>query len=221
MTRGGSELLLIAAMICCGGGGRDRRDQTSAPASSVPVSTSAEGGTEAGDKACLARHWLDLERPETARVMNILVKAENADLVAGRIREAALDAVRTGKGALPARYGDQLDHATLTAPDTLAEELRQAARSVSDDTVVEILPLLSPGGRLVDRRMAREAIDPSFVRAVARLRHRGDVSDITVSPYGLHVIVLLEHVRAFSATDAQRLECCGAQGKRQNCSYEH
>jgi peptidyl-prolyl cis-trans isomerase C len=138
--------------------------------------------TEAEVAEVAQERWLDVDRPDAARTIHALVVNDKPEK-AGAAQSAAeklLEAVK---------------------PATSAEEFAQLAKAVPLDGFelkVESLPLVTSDGRAFDRRdggfVARGTFDADFARAAGALTTPGQLSPVTRSRFGFHVIRLEERL---------------------------
>jgi hypothetical protein len=149
------------------------------------------------------RHWLELDRPEGARVVHVvvLVKAKPPPTEASwASAEAVGKAIADAAGSVSALARD----AARTDAEVLAE-LQRVAASVEHrglETKAEALPATAADGRVLASGGGRMA--PEFATAIATLRARGEVTPPFRSPYGVHVAVLLERTAAVSVPADER-----------------
>lgn len=159
-----------------------------------------------------ARHWLDLERPEGHRTVHAVVRLDATADQAKRARAVAIaEAIRAAvlpiraqaaSMPLPARAAGALPPSSYGKPatedaDPLAAAFLEAANRVAHegfDVVVQPLPAVTAAGRVY--HPAERQFDPDFARAAAALPARGDVSPVSPSSAGVHVIMLLERLPA-------------------------
>ncbi len=145
-----------------------------------------------------ARHWLDLDRPASFRVVHAVVRFdEKAD--PARKKQAGDLAEALRKAILAARPDPSVPPVMTDAgiADPLVASFRAAVTSFPSeglDIVIEELPPIAADSRVVTRDGGN--MDEAFSRAAGGLGGRGEVSAPVVSPYGSHVIELLERVPA-------------------------
>ena len=161
--------------------------------------------TEEELAAAASRKWLDVDRPEGFRVVHAAVrfdpakdddaKKARAQVVAEAIR-AAVVPVAAEAPSMPVLQGVPATSPRIAPqddPDTLSGVFRRVASVVPHegvDVVVEPLPPVAADGRLLVA--GGDALDMDFVRAVVALPARGALSPVTPTPFGFHVILLLE-----------------------------
>jgi len=135
-----------------------------------------------------ARHFVELDRPEAFRVVQVVVQ----------VSEKADTAKKARARALAERFADRISTATGEA------DFRALAESVSDrgDFEVEIQSLkpVAADGRVVDveHPLGNETYVPAFARAASRLTQPGQKSGVFATAFGFHAIMLLERMAAHS-----------------------
>ncbi len=132
-------------------------------------------------------HWLDVDLPEQVRVIHAVVRRpkDPAQNPAARALAARLLAAATG------------------ASDAADFKARIAAVPTGPlEVTVEELPPFVADGRIADPHPS--ALDPTFAAAAFALKKPGDTSAIVESPYGWHVIRLLERLPAKILPAAER-----------------
>jgi hypothetical protein len=142
----------------------------------------------------MERRWLELDRPEGFRVVHAVVRTDEgideakrnrAKVVAEAIREAVKIAVEKAKTTT--HPGEQTD--------PVVEVFKTAAEAVERDgfTIkVEALEPVAMDGRVLS--LGGGGYEKAFAEGAAKLAARGDLSDIVTTPYGLHVMLLLERI---------------------------
>lgn len=127
------------------------------------------------------RYWRQFDRPEAVRVIHAVVRppkknnAANGSDRAKLVAKAVHDAVRSAKNA---------------------DDFEACVRSVPNDgleVVVERLPLFARDGRMIE---GQGGMNQTFAVAAHDLVVEGDLSGIVETPFGWHVIRLLERVAA-------------------------
>ncbi len=151
-------------------------------------------------------HWLDLNRSEGLRVANVLVHDVKDRPELERVRDALVS--NAPAPSTPARYRDALDGTTAIDPDPLLERLKRIAKEDCPNAGVTVMPLADRDGLIMDRRSSPGVYVQSIVAALGKLHRRGDVSEVVETPYGLHVLVLLETVPGQSASKSERDKLC-------------
>jgi hypothetical protein len=163
--------------------------------------------------AARKRRWLDVDRPEGARVVHAVVRiAEGAlepEKASAMARAAAIRAavlpLSDEAGAYPSPGATPVGKPGPAAVDPLSEAFRRAmapfvsgvdadagvagARGASG-VVVEDLPPVAADGRLLIP--TGEGLDADFARGASALTRRGEVSPVVLTRYGVHVMLLLE-----------------------------
>ena len=142
--------------------------------------------TEVTDK-----RWRDYDVPERARVVHAVVLRKD-------VRDPAL--VRRVAEVLRAAVSRSTDAATF----------RSAAGAIDKqglDVRVEDLPTFTLDGRLFEQE---GALDPAFTAGAFALSV-GAVSQLVDTPFGLHVILLLERYAPFSVPLAERRVALAAE----------
>ena len=155
-----------------------------------------------------ARHWLDLDRPESSRTVHALVRAKGKAQVPSKLlveaaqllsRELAPIAREAAASSPPtAEVGRQPPEDPMVArfkdAATAAFERVKAQVGADIELVAEGLPPVTAEGRVVTPQSG--GFDETFARVAAALRARGDLSVPTETPFGVHVILLLERLPA-------------------------
>lgn len=143
------------------------------------------------------RHWIELDRPDAARVVHALVMLKKdsppdarsaASNVAQAIRAATSKLDEGAAQAEPPRD-------PRGPEDPLVASFRQIANEPpheKQEIRVEALSPVVADGRIVSEGGGR--FDETFARAALQLQRRGDVSPVIETPFGYHVIVLLERI---------------------------
>jgi peptidyl-prolyl cis-trans isomerase C len=143
-----------------------------------------------------ARHWLELDRPEGVHVVHSVVRYAESDDASKKKRAGDVaDAIR--RAVLAARPDPQAPPIVTDAgtADALAAAFLKVAGEVPADgieVISEDLPPMAADGRVLTP--AGGTMDEVFAKAAAGLASRGDVSQPVVSPFGAHVILLLERI---------------------------
>jgi peptidyl-prolyl cis-trans isomerase C len=128
-------------------------------------------------------NWRLLDRPASARTTHVVVLVEDAS----RARQARLLAERLRARVLDASAPDDFIQRALAVP---AEGFQVRA---------ERLPPVAADGRVTEqdpKRTSSEPFDQSFAQAANSLEHPGDISPVTHSKFGFHVILLEERLPA-------------------------
>lgn len=144
--------------------------------------------------------WLDLDRPDGFRTIHVVVRVDpaaddatkkRADALAGVILQAVQPAAEAARGA-PAPVAAP---GAAPPPDPAVEAFTKAAGAVPRDgleVTIEPLPPLAADGRVLEPGSG--AFDPTFALAAGSLARRGDLSPPVRTPFGVHVILLLERI---------------------------
>lgn len=155
--------------------------------------------------------WLDLDRPEGFRVVHAVVRLDqNASAARRKDALSIAEAVRRALDPLsssPSASSEPSKGASVeagggaasksSAGDPLIDEFTRIAGAVPHEgfeVVVEALPPVTADGRVIDPSGA--SFDPDFARAASELGRRGELSPLTVSSFGVHVMMLLERTPA-------------------------
>jgi peptidyl-prolyl cis-trans isomerase C len=142
--------------------------------------------TDAEVAEVTARHFVELDRPETFRVIHAVVK----------VPPKADNAMHLRARALAARLAERVTNATDEA------EFRKLAESIDErdglEVVVETLKPVAADGRVVDvdRPSDQQTYVLSFARAASRLTQPGQKSGVVTSEFGFHAMMLLERIPA-------------------------
>ena len=142
-----------------------------------------------------ARRWLELDRPEAARTVHAVVL------------------VKKPQDKDPARaLATVIAEATRGATDR--EEFLRRARAVPGGElkpVVQPLPAICRDGRgfrlesFSDRPGPTRAFDKTFAAAANDIARVGEQSGVVESPFGFHVIYLVERIPALQLSRRERL----------------
>jgi hypothetical protein len=137
--------------------------------------------------AATARHFVELDRPESFRVIHAVVRTA-ADAPAP---------LRAKARALAERIAEHVAKATTV------DEFRHDVDEVTDrgdlEVVVEELKPVAADGRVIDlqhRSGSPETLVLPFVRAASRLTEPGQKSGVVPTEFGFHVLMLLEKLPA-------------------------
>jgi peptidyl-prolyl cis-trans isomerase C len=155
--------------------------------------------TDSELEAMAAERWWEFDRPRMVRVIHAVVRSEAEDAAAQALASQIRDAV---------------------LGSTSPAEFKKAAEQVpagSSPVRIELLPPIAEDGRSVELsdpppagapvvNMARE-----FAVAANRLEKQGEVSPVVRSPFGYHVIQLIEIVPAHVLAPAERRTRLGAE----------
>jgi peptidyl-prolyl cis-trans isomerase C len=172
--------------------------------------------TEAELAEAAARKWLDVDRPEGFRTVHAVVRhdaqqdeahGKRARAVAEAIHAAA-ERVAARAGTMPMPEGGPLPQARQRPeedPDPLSSAFRVAAAAVPRDgmdIVIEPLLAVAADGRVL--AAGGQRFDGEFAAAAAKLPSRGALSPVSQTPFGYHVILLLERTPAIALEGAAR-----------------
>lgn len=143
-----------------------------------------------------ARHWAELDRPDAARTVHAVVTLKKGAPPDARAAALALaEAIR----AAVSKASDVAAAGPAPAPggpeDAAVKAFRDAANAVprgDREVRVEALPPVVADGRVVSEGGGR--FDEAYARAALQLARRGDVSPVVETPFGFHVLLLLERV---------------------------
>ncbi|WP_156041631.1 peptidylprolyl isomerase [Chondromyces apiculatus] len=147
------------------------------------------------------RRWLDFDRPEGFRTVHAVVRVpEGADAAMVEKARGVAEELRRVIG--PAQERARQTKAPTPLPgrratDAAADEFMAAAGTVAKqglEVVIQTLPPVSASGRVLS--LEPQQLDATFSRAVSALNERGDIAPIISSPFGLHVVMLLERIPA-------------------------
>lgn len=168
-------------------------------------------------RAAAARKWLDVDRPEGFRTVHAVVRFNpdtdgegvrpRARAVAEAIR-AAVQPIADRAASMPLPEGAPLSSARQRPgedPDPLSSAFRKTAARVPRDNldvIIEPLPPVAADGRVLAPGDA--TFDLEFSKAAAALRERGQLAPLFTSPFGYHVVMLLERTPAQILTGPAR-----------------
>jgi peptidyl-prolyl cis-trans isomerase C len=139
--------------------------------------------------AATERHFLEFDRPEAFRVIHAVV----------RVDEAAPATRRAGARALAERIAERVARAAT------GEEFRREVDAVGDhgdlEVSVEALKPVAADGRVIDAEHEHdnsppERYDLAFARAASLLTSPGAKTPVVATPFGFHVLMLLERLPA-------------------------
>jgi len=162
--------------------------------------------------------WIDVDRPDGFRTIHAVVQVDEKADAAKRARarelaeqiRAALEPVAEQAGSsapLARQEADQFRFDPSDERDPALAAFRRAAIAVDargQQVRVEPLPVVAGDGRVIDYGAERGAtFVAEFAEAAAALRSRGQLSPIVASPFGYHVIMLLERLPGRHATESE------------------
>jgi peptidyl-prolyl cis-trans isomerase C len=126
------------------------------------------------------RHWQEVDRPPAVRVIHaIVLRPKDAALFRGAVH-AAEEMKRALAPAESEADFESRAKSVPAAPERSSVEIR-----------VERLPPFTEDGRIID---GRGQMDATFAKAAHALRAPGDTTGIVETPFGWHVIRLLEQI---------------------------
>ena len=139
------------------------------------------------------KRWYELDQPPAARTIHaiVIVKASSSPGVHERARVVA----------------QKIRDAVQGAPS--AEAFRERARAVDHgdlDVRIEDLGAVTADGRVLSPSVPPRRYDTAFAEAANALRKVGDVSPVTKSKFGFHVIYLVQRVPEKHLSYEKRLE---------------
>lgn len=153
-----------------------------------------------------AAHWTELDRPDAARTVHAVVllkKDAPADrravgaALAEAIRKALTPAIETAHQTEPPPQGER-------AEDPVIAVFRKSADAVPkgdlEVRVEALAPVVADGRTLVEG----QAFDETFAKAAIQLTKRGDLSPVTETPFGFHVMLLLERIPGHTVPREER-----------------
>jgi peptidyl-prolyl cis-trans isomerase C len=175
--------------------------------------------TDAELREATERRWYELDRPAGSRTVHAVVRLNEKDDAARRARASAIAAaIRAAVAPLsssaeaaaepPSSSAAPSSPAAPPPEDPLIALFKARVASVPRDgfeIVAEELPPVAADGRVIEPGGFTFATE--FAVAAAALTRRGELSPPVPSPFGLHVILLLERTppRAVPAAERRRL----------------
>lgn len=174
--------------------------------------------TDAELREATERRWFELDRPAGSRTVHAVVRLNEKDGADRRAKALEIaEAVRAAVAPLSSSpeaarepSSSSADPSTPAAPpeDPLITLFKARVASVPHDgfeIIAEELPPVTADGRVIEPGGFTFA--PEFAAAAAALSRRGDLSPPVASPFGLHIILLLERTppRTRSADERRKL----------------
>jgi len=156
--------------------------------------------------------WVDVQRPEGVFVVHTVVHAApndslehhaNARQLAERLRGAVREVATTTQKKSPPTVSDEVMFGgDRPATDPAARSFREAVDAEPTEglkVTTEPLPIFTAEGWFIQRGVPHPAARPSdlvaeFVVGVVGLNNRGDLSEVTQTRFGYHVIMLLARI---------------------------
>jgi hypothetical protein len=184
----------------------------------LQADTAAEPITKEELRREAESRWIDVDRPDGLRTIHAVVMADDkadaakrarARELAERIRAALEPTVdQVGSSAAPARQeADKFRFDPSDERDPALAAFRRAASAVDSggqQVRIEPLPVVAGDGRVIDYGTEPGAtFAAEFAEAAAALRSRGQLSPVVASPFGYHVIMLLERLPGRHATESE------------------
>jgi peptidyl-prolyl cis-trans isomerase C len=152
------------------------------------------------------RHWLEMDRPAAARVVHAVARVdEKADASKHKQASEVAEAIR--RSVLAAHLDPAAPPVTDDGgtSDAIVAAFRSAVAAVPSaglEIVVEELPPMAADARVV--APSGGAMDETFAKAANALTARGEVSPLVATPFGFHVMVLLERQSALTMEVEER-----------------
>lgn len=150
--------------------------------------------TDAELETVMKRRWLDLDRPEGFRVVHAVVRTKDgADEVTRGRAAAVARAVR--EAVLPAAEMAKTTPLSREQTDPVVDAFKRAVDGVARDGFdikVESLEPVAADGRALS--VSGGGYEKSFAEGASKLTARGELSDVVLSSYGCHVLLLLERI---------------------------
>lgn len=142
----------------------------------------------------MKRRWLELDRPEGFRVVHAVVRTkENMD--EATLGRAKVVAQGVHDALMPVAEMAKTTPQPRDAADPVVDAFKRAVDAVARDGFeikVEALDPVAADGRVLS--MAGGGYEKPFTEGAAKLDARGALSEIVPTPYGLHVLLLLERI---------------------------
>lgn len=163
-------------------------------------------------RAATEQHWLELDRPEGFEVVHAVIRLDPKDDEAKRAAARTLaEAMRAALAPLHERLAELPRPAPSPDPrspgpdDPLGEAFIKAAEAaphVGFELRAEKLQPFAADGRVLDP--SGRGYDADFARGAATLKERGELTPVVSSPFGMHVIMLLERTPEQRVPEAER-----------------
>lgn len=153
------------------------------------------------------RHWTELDRPDASRTVHAVVqmkKGSSADVRASAI--ALAEAIRKSVASLVevAPHSEPVAPSARGPEDPMIAAFRESASAVPkgalDVRVEALLPVVADGRTLSDG----QRYDETFAKAALQLTKRGEVSPVIETPFGFHVLLLLERIPGHTVPREER-----------------
>ncbi len=174
----------------------------------IAASAEAQGPvTDAELDEVTARHWTELDRPEASRAVHAVVQPKkgaspDARAAALALAEAIRRAIAPAVDA--ARRSEPPPQDPRGPEDPVIAVFRKAAADVPSGDLevrVEALAPVVADGRTLNEG---ERYDETFAKAALQLTKRGDVSPVTETSFGFHVLLLLERIPGHTVPREER-----------------
>lgn len=155
-----------------------------------------------------ARHWTELDCPESARTVHaVVILPKEASPDARAAASSLADSIRSAVSEITAvATGSEPQRDPRGPEDPAVAAFRKAATSIPKgerDVRVESLPPVVADGRIVSETGGGR-FDPTFARAALQLQRRGDLSPVIETPFGYHVILMLERIPGHTVPREER-----------------
>ncbi|HRI70872.1 MAG TPA: peptidylprolyl isomerase [Polyangium sp.] len=142
----------------------------------------------------MKRRWLELDRPEGFRVVHAVVRTKE-DVDEATLERAKIVARAVREAVIPVADMASKTAWTPDAPDPVVDAFKRAVDAVARDGFeikVEALDPVAADGRVLS--MSGGGYEKPFAEGAAKLEARGALSEMVVSHYGVHVLLLLERI---------------------------
>jgi len=150
--------------------------------------------TDAELETVMKRRWLDLDRPEGFRVVHAVVRTKDGADEATRVRAAAV-ARSVRDAVLPVAAMAKTTPLSREQVDPVVDAFKRAVDGVERDGFeikVEALEPVAADGRVLS--MSGGGYEKAFAEGASTLTARGELSEIVLTAYGCHVLLLLERI---------------------------